>query len=118
MVTGSKNVGLDDVRDIETFLGVLVGRLDPDAVPLCEAPDMWRSFGAVARFAMSAQTLLARRAEEAGEWKRSGHRSAEEKMAADDGTSTSTAKHALSTSKRVRKLPKTADKMRKGVLSP
>src|SRR4051812_2049888 len=118
MVTAPKNVGLDDVRDIEAFLGVLVGRLDPDAIPLCEAPDMWRSFGAVARLAASAQTLLARRVEEAGEWRRSGHRSAEEKMAADDGTSTSAAKSSLKTSKRVRKLPKTADKMRRGELSP
>ena len=118
MKSAPANVELDDVRDIEVFLGKLVERLDPDAVPLCDAPDMWRSFGAVARFAVSAQTLLARRVEEAGEWRRSGHRSAEDKMAADDGTTTTAARNTLATSKRVRKLPKTAEKMRKGELSP
>jgi hypothetical protein len=58
--------------------------------------------------AASAKTLLARRVEEANTWRRAGHRSAEEHMAAVAGTSVTAAKGMLETSKRVATLPELA----------
>ena len=91
--------------------------LDPDAVPLCEASDLWLEFDATERLAASAKTLLACKVEEANSWKRAGYRSAAEQLAGMAGTSVAAAKKDLDTSKKVRKLPKTADAMRKGKLS-
>jgi Domain of unknown function (DUF222) len=96
----------------------LVAELDPDAIPLCEVLDAWKMFNAVERDAASAKTLLARRVEDGNTWKRAGFRSAAEQLASIAGSSVNTEKKALETSKRVRKLPKTADAMRKGKLSP
>ena len=31
----------DDVREIDEFFRVLVTRIDPDAIPLCEVTDLW-----------------------------------------------------------------------------
>jgi len=103
--------------DIECALSELVEELDPDAVPLCEAPRMWQQFDRVERLAASAKILLARRVDQSGEWKRKGRRSAAEQLADDAGTSVSSAKSMLETSKRVAKQPKTARSMRKGELS-
>jgi hypothetical protein len=94
-----------------------IADLDPDAIALPEAPELWAAFDRVVRLAASAKTLLARRVEEAGSFRKEGFRSAEEKMANDAGTSISAAKRSLETSKRVRKFPKTAAKMRSGELS-
>src|SRR5277367_4591711 len=107
----------DDVRDIEQFLGVIVGKLDPDAVPLSEAKDVWVEFDKVERLAASAKTLLARRVAEAGTWKREGCRSEAEQLARLAGTSDAVARSSLETSKRARKLPKSAAALRSGTLS-
>jgi hypothetical protein len=106
------------VHAVGDGLQSLIADLDPDAIALPEAPELWQEFDRVERLAASAKTLLACRVEESGSWRTSGHRSAEDKMAADSGSSVSAAKKSLETSKRVRKLPKTAHAMRKGELSP
>src|ERR1044071_8039086 len=87
--------------EIEFALRELVAELDPDAVALCDAPRLWQHFDRVERLAAAAQILCARRADEASEWKRRGCRSAAEQLAADGGTSVSSAKSMLETSKRV-----------------
>ena len=102
---------------IERNLRAVVAVLDPDAVPLCEATELWKAFGAIARLAGSAQTLLARRVEEGETWRKAGFRSAEEQLATLSGTSVTDAKKSLETSKRIKKLPNTANSMRKGELS-
>jgi Domain of unknown function (DUF222) len=99
-------------------LSEIVDGLDLDTIPLCEVPNLWKDFARSERLMASAKTLLARRVEEGNTWKRAGFRSAAEQMAMLSGTSVNTEKKALETSKRVRKLPKTADAMRKGKLSP
>jgi hypothetical protein len=95
-----------------------IADLDPDAIALPEAPALWDAFDRVERLAASAKTLLARRVEEAGTFRKQGFGSAEEQMANKSGTTTSAAKRSLDTSKRLKKLPKTATAMRKGKLSP
>jgi hypothetical protein len=101
---------------LEQLSGMLE-RLDPDAVPLCEAPDLWRDFDRAERLLGSAKTLLARRVDESEVWRRAGLGSAAEYLAGVSGTSISSAQRQLVTSRRVRKLPKTAAAMRTGMLS-
>jgi hypothetical protein len=103
--------------EIELALRELVDELDPDAVPLCEVPAMWRSFDQVERLAAAAKLLLASRVDQAGEWKRKGHRSAAEQLAADAGTSVTAARSLLDTSKRVAGQPKVERALRAGELS-
>ncbi len=102
---------------LEELSGIVDG-LDPDAIPLCEVPALWKDFARGERLMAAAKTLLARRVEEGDTWRRGGFRSAAEQMAGESGTSVSEAKRQLETSKRVRRLPKTANAMRKGKLSP
>jgi hypothetical protein len=99
-------------------LSEIVDGLDPDAIPLCEVLESWKTFNAIERLAASAKTLLARRVEEGDTWRKAGFRSAAEQLAGIAGSSVNTAKKELETSKKVRKLPKTAAAMRKGKLSP
>ena len=87
----------------------MVRDLDPDAIPVCEAPDLWKEFVAIARLAESAATLLARRVEDGETWRKAGFKSAADQLALLSGTSISEAKTQLKTSKRVKKLPKTAN---------
>ena len=109
---------LQAVRANKQELQGLVRDLDPDAIPVCEAPDLWKEFTAIARLAESAATLLARRVEEGDTWRKGGFKSAADQMAQLSGTSISTAKRQSETSKKVKKLTKTANAMRKGKLSP
>jgi Domain of unknown function (DUF222) len=99
-------------------LSRMLEALDPDAVPLCEAPDLWKDFDRAERLLGSAKTLLAHRVDDSDVWRRAGFASAAEYLAGLSGTSISTAKRQLETSKRVKKLPRTASAMRKGKLSP
>ena len=108
----------DDVREIDEFFRVLVSRIDPDAVPLCEVTDLYTALEVVKRRAESTMLLLARRVEEVGRWKRDGYRSAADQLAGIAGTSVGAAKNQLETSKKVAKLPATAQALRKGKLSP
>jgi hypothetical protein len=103
--------------EIEFALRELVAEFDPDAVALCDAPAMWQTATRVVRLAESIEILLARRVEEAAEWKRRGYRSAAEQLAADAGTSVAAAQSLLNTSKRVARQPKTARALRTGELS-
>ena len=105
------------VNDLLEQFSQHLARLDPDAVPLCDALGLWRDLDRFERVAASAKTLLARRVEAAGTWKRAGYRSAAEQLAAISGSSIHAAKSSLETSKNVRDLPKTAAAMRAGTLS-
>jgi hypothetical protein len=118
MVTSSTTRTLaDDVRELDEFFAVLVAKIDPDAVPLCEVTDLYSALEVVKRRAESTMLLLARRVEDAGRWKRDGHRSAADQLAGISGTSVGAAKNQLETSKKVAKLPATAKALRKGKLS-
>ena len=118
MVTStSTRTFAEDVREIDDFFRVLVARIEPDAVPLCEVLDLWTALDTVERRAATTKLLLARRVEEAGRWKRDGHRSAAEQLAGIAGTSVTAAKNQLETSKKVAQLPATRDALRSGALS-
>lgn len=108
----------DDVREIDEFLRVLVSQIDPDAVPLCEATDLWTALDTIERRAAAAKLLLARKVDEAGRWKLRGLRSAADELALIAGTSVSAARKQLETSKKVQRLPATQKALREGKLSP
>jgi hypothetical protein len=108
-------------KDLDAAAGAvrgLVADLDPDAIPLCEVLAAWKLFNAIERDAASAKTLLARRVEDGNTWRSAGYRSAAEQLAALAGSSVTTEKKSIETSKRVKKRPKIAHSMRKGELSP
>jgi hypothetical protein len=111
------STSIEEVRERLASMRDLVGRLEPDLVPLPEAPAMWQAFDAVERLASSAKTLLATRVDESGVWQRAGDRSAPEYLARKSGTSLGAARSSLETSKRVRNLPHTRSAMRRGELS-
>jgi hypothetical protein len=118
MVTSSSVRSLaEDVREIDAFFAVLVGRIDPDAVPLGEVTDLYSALEVVKRRAESTMLLLARRVDEAGRWKRDGFRSAAEQLAGIAGSSVSSARSQLETSKKVAALPATERALRGGRLS-
>jgi Domain of unknown function (DUF222) len=95
----------------------LVGRLEPDSVPLPEAAAMWQAFDGIERLAASAKTLLAARVDESRVWQRAGDRSAPEYLARKSSSSLGAARTSLETSKRVRSLPHMRAAMRQGELS-
>ena len=108
---------VSDVLALEPPLRALVGALDPDAVFVFDAPELWAAFDVLVRLGESARTLLARQVEAACTWQRAGYRSAAEQLAAVSGTTVSAARNMLETSKQLEALPATADAMRTGKLS-
>ena len=112
-----RSVRAADVRVVDDALCVLVNALDPDAVPLFDSPDVWAAFDAIERRAASAKVLLARRVEESCTWQRAGFRSAAEQLAGLSGSSVSSTRTMLETSRQVEELPATAAALRSGSLS-
>jgi hypothetical protein len=104
-------------RAIEGELRALVAALEPDGAWVGDATRLWKTFDVIERLAMSAKTLLARRVEDAGAWKREGFRSPAEHLANVAGTSVNAARRQLETSKQIEALPATADAVRAGRLS-
>ena len=105
------------VSEVESQLRELLESLDPDAVPVYEAPDLWTAFDRVERLAASAKTLLARRVADACTWQRAGFRSAADQLACWSGTSVGSARSLIETSQLVADLPATAAALREGTLS-
>ncbi|CAN5704866.1 hypothetical protein BH20ACT2_BH20ACT2_26250 [soil metagenome] len=95
----------------------LCTQLDPDAVPLPEAPAMWSAFDTIEKLAAGAKCRLARRVDESKAWRRQGHRSAADWIASQAGTSPGRARAGLETSKRLASLPGTDEAVRAGELS-
>ena len=110
-------VGLSSVRIVARAVASLVDGLVPEDVAFRDVTEMWEAFDGIERLASNAKTLLAARVEDAGAWKRAGARSAAEHLARLGGTTTSTARAALETSRNVAELPATSDAMRAGELS-
>ena len=107
-----------EVRDLETTVVALAGRLDPDSVPASAAVELFARFDRIARAAAAARTLLARRVEDSLAWQSAGHRSAAEHLAAATGSTLGAAHTELKTSQALRELPATRDALVTGTLSP
>lgn len=111
--------------DLEQRVGIAqealrqaVGQLDPDGLTPHEASRLLQAFDQVMRTAATGSTLLARRVEDGEEWRRQGYRSAAEWLAATTGSSLGSARRKVETSKALKDLPSTRQKMTDGSLSP
>ncbi len=110
-------MSLAAVIGTESGFSALCRHLDPDSVPLADAPAMLASLANIEKLAAGARVRLARRAEASGQWRRDGYRSFPEWLARTTGTSTGTARSTLDTSKRITDLPDTEAALRNGDLS-
>jgi hypothetical protein len=104
-------------RIAEHAVASLVEVLEPDAVPLADATELWRAYDGIERLAARAKTILAARVEAAGDWKRAGARSAAEHLAKLGGTTAGVARRSLETSRHVAELPAVSAALRGGALS-
>lgn len=106
------------LRELASTTTILLGRVQPELVPLPEATALLDAFADLERRAAAGRLLVASRATLAGEWKRSGFASPEEWLAARHGTSRGRARDDLKASERLKDLDDTSDALRRGDLSP
>src|SRR3954469_4361356 len=66
MQSALRDVELDDLRDVKIVLGSLLERLDPDAVPTCDADAMWNFCIQITRMGHAAATRDASRTRAVG----------------------------------------------------
>ncbi len=109
---------LRQAKEQHQQLTALVAALDPDDIPASQAVGLYAEFDRIARTALAARTLLARRVDDALEWQRRGFRSPEDHLADATGSSIGDAKRELQTSKHLRHRPKTRRRMVEGGISP
>jgi len=109
---------LREAKEQHQQLTALVAALDPDDIPASQAVTLYATFDQIARTALAARTLLARRVDDALEWQRRGFRSPEDHLADATGSSIGDAKRELQTSKHLRHRPKTRRQMVAGAISP
>jgi hypothetical protein len=112
-----KPVGLGEVQAQEAALGALCAALDPESIPLPDAPAVVAALAAIERLAAGARIRLARRVDESGVWRREGHASAAHWLARTTGTSIGQARGNLETSRRLVELPHTDEAVQRGKLS-
>jgi hypothetical protein len=108
----------DELDRLHRDLARTVRLLDPDSVTATDAADLLRRLVAIERLAGAGRLIVAAKAAEAGTWRARGHRSPEDWLAAEQGTSTGDARGDLETSQRLGDCPKTEDALRKGKVSP
>jgi len=101
---------LDDIR------GIVAG-LEPERLAATDAARLFAVFGALEKSVVAGKTLLARRASDAGVWRRAGHRNPASWVAQESGTSVGEAMGMLETAERLEALPDTAAALRRGALS-
>jgi hypothetical protein len=106
-----------DLRRLEAELAGFVTQLNPDAVTLPDAPDLWAGFHRIARLADAATVVLARKVDESEEWRQAGDRDAATYLARRSGNSIGAARRTLTTSKRLRMLSVTRAALLHGDLS-
>ena len=105
------------IGEVLSGLHEAVAELDPERVPDQHVARLWADFDAAERLAGAAKMLLARRVEQCEIWRREGHRSPADYMAAIAGGSVTGARATLTTSKRLGDLPATQAALRAGLLS-
>lgn len=106
------------VAAAEEAVRAAVAAIDPDDIPAEQAVRLFERLDRIVRSASAGRTLLARRVEDAQAWKRTGHGSAAEHLAALTGSSLGAAKTEMETSKALRDLPHTRREIVGGALSP
>jgi hypothetical protein len=113
--------GQDRAGELDAAAAVLRGcteALDVAGLTATDAAALVAKATEVERLAAGARVLLSAKAAEAGTWRAKGHRSPEDWLAQQAGTSVGQAKGDLETSKKLSQCPKTEQAVRKGKVSP
>jgi hypothetical protein len=113
--------GQDRAGELDTAAAVLRGcteALDVAGLTATDAAALVAKATEVERLAAGARVLLSAKAAEAGTWRAKGHRSPEDWLAQQAGTSVGQAKGDLETSKKLSQCPKTEQAVREGKVSP
>jgi hypothetical protein len=113
--------GQDRAAELDTAASVLRGcteALDIGALTATDAAALVAKALEVQRLAAGARMLLSAKAAEAGTWRAKGHRSPEDWLAQEAGTSVGQAKGDLEASKKLSQCPKTEKAVREGKVSP
>jgi hypothetical protein len=105
------------IGEVERVLRQQCAVLDPDSVPLPEAPGLYLQLVAIRKLADGAATRLLARVDQARPGGPEGKRSTADWDAEKTGTSTGAAKEKLDTSKRLRDQPGVDEALAKGELS-
>jgi hypothetical protein len=108
----------DELDRLHRDLARTVRLVDPGGVTATDAADLLRRLVAIERLAGAGRLIVAAKAAEAGTWRARGHRSPQDWLAAEQGTSTGDARGDLETSKRLGACPKTEEALREGKVSP
>jgi hypothetical protein len=111
-------VGVAEVAEVREAVIALARDLDPALLYLADAGRALGHATAMKNAAATMEALLAKRVADAGDWKRTGAKSAAEHLATMTGTTIGRARDALSTAERLNGLDATAAAARGGELSP
>jgi hypothetical protein len=110
-------VSVEDLRSQEEALAGVCQALDPEAIPLPDAPAAYASLARIERLAAGAKLRLAGRVAESDVWRRAGRRSPAEHLAHLGGTSRGAAQQELDTAGHLASSPATSAALRAGELS-
>jgi hypothetical protein len=111
-------VGVREIAAQRDCVERVLRELEPGVLDLGDAKTALRHITEMRNMLGAAESRVAKRIADAGEWRRTGHRSPEEALARSTGVSISTAKDALATAERVQSLPVVAEQLNAGKLSP
>jgi len=103
--------------EIKEALSRYVKSFEPDQVLASDAEVVVSNAASIEAIAHTLVALAGARAAESGNWRRRGHRSAAEDLAARTGSSTGEARDALETARRLADQPEVADAAASGKLS-
>jgi Domain of unknown function (DUF222) len=107
----------EEVRTAVATLEVVARELDPALFEGRDAAVLLEVFGRGERVCAAAKTLLARRVDETGVWRKDGHRSAAHWVAEATGETVGAACRTLDTAHALEQLPETDAAFRSGQLS-
>src|SRR5664279_2089770 len=110
-------VTVDLLRDLTDRAATIVEAFDPDDVLYSESVEVFNEFSRLGRLANAGATLVARRVDESRRWVKAGHRTVDDFIAAESGESLGDARKQRQTSERLKNLPDTEGRLRKGRLS-
>lgn len=105
------------IEQIERVLRTECASLDPDSVPLPDAPGLYLTFDRIAKLAEGAKTRLLDRVDQARPGAREGKRSTADWDAEKTGTTPGAARAKLDTSKRLHDQPGVDEALARGELS-
>ncbi len=107
------------LADLEKALGIIRETLsvEPETVTAGDAAKVFDAFVELERAGAAGKTLYARRAADAGDWRKQGYRNAESWVAQTTGSGLGEARGLLDTAERLDSLPETTEALRRGALS-